>query len=536
MWRREGSFRVWALGVALCIALGSIGVLVYEAVGLERSHRAVAERVLQDYSVFAADQFSRLASERLRAVTRSILAPVACGSSSQARLRAAVEHTARAAAEASCVNPTAIDGFFELDPVSREVLFTTGSIAASVREAASSIPSEGSFAFRLLSVNDLPLVAGYWTDGIAGGEERVVGFVAPVAILRSVFDEIVKGEHLLPGSLWPPLLNREYLSIDVRDADGTSVYRSGPAVPTFAKDRPVGSAETNMQIRLAIGEAAAERLIIGGVPRSRLPVLLSLLAVSIGLIAIGTWQMHREQRLARLRVDFVRSASHELRTPLAQIRLFTDTLQLGRVRSWSEVVRSLDFVDQQTRRLAGLVENMLAFAQGRQRRRANLEPIELGAFLADTVQSFQPVASALGQELRIESCDRCVVRSDRNWLTQIVLNLLDNATKYGPAGQTITLRAESDADCVRIAVEDQGPGIPSNARKRIFAPFVRLSRENEQRTGGTGIGLAVSADLAAAMNGRIWADESAQGARFVVELPVDRMAQDQIGRMHSHVA
>jgi signal transduction histidine kinase len=275
-----------------------------------------------------------------------------------------------------------------------------------------------------------------------------------------------------------------------------------------------------MRVRVAINDTAADRLIIGGVPRSRLPALLALLAVSTSLLTIGAWQMHREQRLARMRVDFVRHASHELRTPLAQIRLFTDTLQLGRVRSWSEVVRSLAFVDQQTRRLARLVENLMAFAQRGNQRRAALEPIELGAFLEETVRAFQPIARANGQALRAEPTDRRMVAADRDWLTQIVLNLLDNATKYGPKGQTITLRVESDARRARIMVEDEGPGVPSSARKRIFAPFVRLSREQEQRTGGTGIGLAVAADLAAAMHAGIWADECADGARFVVVLPV----------------
>ena len=138
-------------------------------------------------------------------------------------------------------------------------------------------------------------------------------------------------------------------------------------------------------------------------PRSRLPLLLSLLAVAVGLLAVGTWQVQRERRIAQMQVDFVRSASHELRTPLAQIRLFTETLQLGRVRSWSEVLSSMAFVDQQSRRLSRLVENLLTFAHGGQQRRARLEPIELGAFLAETVRGFQPIVDAVGQDLRLEA-------------------------------------------------------------------------------------------------------------------------------------
>jgi signal transduction histidine kinase len=207
----------------------------------------------------------------------------------------------------------------------------------------------------------------------------------------------------------------------------------------------------------------------------------------------------------------------------------------------------MTFVDQQARRLTRLVENLLAFAQGANRRQPKPEPMDLSAFLEDTVVAFEPIAHAHGQQARLEPSERRVVAADRDWLTQIVLNLLDNAVKYGPTGQTITVRAASDARHARIIVDDEGPGVPPGARNRIFAPFVRLSREQEQRSGGTGIGLAVAADLATAMNARIWADERASGARFIVELPLAESepalrahtgsAAEPAGReTHTHVA
>ena len=93
---QQRSLRAWALGFSLVVAVGSIGVLAYQAVGLDRSHRAVAEGVLRDYSAFAADQFSRLAAERITALSKTILAPVACGASPQVRRAAAVDRTAAA--------------------------------------------------------------------------------------------------------------------------------------------------------------------------------------------------------------------------------------------------------------------------------------------------------------------------------------------------------------------------------------------------------------------------------------------------------
>jgi signal transduction histidine kinase len=517
---QQGSLRAWALGVSVFVALGCIGALTYEAVGLDRSHRAVADGVLRDYSAFAADQFSKLATERLHALTRTILEPVACGSSPQIRRSAAADRTVPApAAATSCAKPAAISGFFEVDRLTGRVVFSTGDVQGTVRRAVSRLTMEEPVGFGLVDHDGQARFVGYWNETVPSAPRRLVGFVAPAAIVHTIFDDIVLNERLLPGSLTEAAQNREYLNVDVRDASGRSIYRSGADGAAFTSERPVGSLPGNMQVRLAINETAASRLIIGGVPQSRLPLLTTLLATAVGLLAIGAWQVQRERRLARMRVDFVRSASHELRTPLAQIRLFTETLQLGRVRSWLEVVRSLAFVDQQSRRLSRLVENLLTFAHGGQQRRANLESVDLRAFVAEISTGFQPVTEALGQKLRVDAAEACLARADREWLTQIVLNVLDNATKYGPLGQTVTVIVERDDQQARIVVEDQGPGIPSADRERVFAPFVRLSRDHERRTGGTGIGLAVAAELAAAMHGQIWAAEARHGARFVIALP-----------------
>jgi signal transduction histidine kinase len=104
---------------------------------------------------------------------------------------------------------------------------------------------------------------------------------------------------------------------------------------------------------------------------------------------------------------------------------------------------------------------------------------------------------------------------------QIVLNLLENAIRYGPAGQTVTVRVERVNGGARLVVEDEGPGIPIGDRERVWAPFVRLTSQS-QGSMGTGIGLAVVRDLTTRHGGRAWierASATSAGARFVVELP-----------------
>jgi signal transduction histidine kinase len=110
---------------------------------------------------------------------------------------------------------------------------------------------------------------------------------------------------------------------------------------------------------------------------------------------------------------------------------------------------------------------------------------------------------------------------DRDAFRQILLNLLDNAVKYGPPGQVVTVRVWREDARVRLAVEDQGVGVPIADRERIWAPFVRASAVSGGHTPqtGTGIGLAVVRDLVARHGGRAWVESTDRGgARFVVEL------------------
>jgi signal transduction histidine kinase len=109
---------------------------------------------------------------------------------------------------------------------------------------------------------------------------------------------------------------------------------------------------------------------------------------------------------------------------------------------------------------------------------------------------------------------------DPDALRQILLNLLDNAAKYGPDGQTVVVGTSRDGAHVRIWVEDEGPGIPEAERARVWEPYIRLERGEEHATGGSGIGLAVVKELVELHGGRAWAEDASHGgARLVVELP-----------------
>jgi len=289
---------------------------------------------------------------------------------------------------------------------------------------------------------------------------------------------------------------------------------------------------------------AAQRIVVRQAARPGLPLLLGFLTLTAALAVVALAQLRREQELARLRADFTSSVSHELRTPLAQILLFGETLALDRVRSPDERRAAAETIVQEARRLLGLVENVLHFAQA-ERGATQLEAraIDLAPVLGSVVAAFAPLADAARVQLTTALDGDVAAVADPLALRQIVLNLLDNAVKYGPPGQTVMLGATRAGAWTRVWVEDGGPGVPESDRERIWSPFVRLGRDrNAYATGGqartgSGIGLAVVRELTTRMGGHAWVEPGARGgARFVVELPAGDFQPSAIGSRPSAVA
>jgi signal transduction histidine kinase len=277
-----------------------------------------------------------------------------------------------------------------------------------------------------------------------------------------------------------------------------------------------------VSVEVGLRPETASRLIVGGLPRSRLPIVLAVLALAAALTVAALFLIRREGELSRLRTDLVAGVSHELRTPLAQIRMFGETLLLDRVRSDAERHRSLVIIDQEARRLAHLVENLLHFSRSeRGHRWVAIRPLDLAAAVREATEAFAPLAAARNVTLRCELPESLPGSADPDAVRQVVLNLLDNAVKYGPPGTTVSIGLEASAGRVRVSVDDAGPGIPPADRERVWRRFFRLPRDRGSGAAGTGIGLSVVRELAALHGGRAWVETApAGGARFVVEWPL----------------
>jgi signal transduction histidine kinase len=352
-----------------------------------------------------------------------------------------------------------------------------------------------------------------------GFETDAKSFVGPV------FQQVLERTPLLPPSLLHGASRESILAVTAAAPRGGTVFRSVsesfPSASTVSDslDERFG----RMRLGVSLRSDIASSLVVGGLPRSRLPMLGLIFALTVGLMVAALLQLRRQQQLAQLRVDFVSGVSHELRTPLAQIRLFAELLRNGQLRSEQERERSIGIIDEEAQRLTYLVENVLAFSRSEHGRAAvAVEPVAIDKEIEAAVDAFAPLARVRRAKIRSEIERGLVARVDPRALRQIVLNLLDNAVKYGPLGQTVTVALRGTESAVLVSVEDKGPGVPRGEREHIWEPYYRLSREDDASAGGSGIGLSIVRELVVMHGGRAWVEDAPQGgARFIVEFPRD---------------
>lgn len=524
-----GSRSAFVVGLLL-LTVVLTGFLGYQAFSATRSHERVVEKTVKEQVYFATWEYTGIARRTLEGkLFKPGLEVVALAGGKYRDKPFELQAIRDLADRRAWTYAQFADAFFRLD-------MNTGQ-AVVVGEAPAGLRAwiEGSLQAHTDTVYDGYEPVMVFPPDVPGAlvyhlypEDRSEAETAYGYLIR---DEGVAGplgdafEHnaLLPESLTGEVENTDLFSVRVRDPRGRTVYASAPAYTSgFVAEDTIGRVRGDMVAEVTVKPQAATTLVIGGFPRSRLPLVLGLLALTLGLLSVAILQLRREAELARLRADFVSGVSHELRTPLAQIRMFAETLLLGRVRNEEEWERSLAIIVNESRRLTHQVDNVLLFSRSEsQAMRLNPEPTDLGDALAEVVETFTPLAEAARVSLEAQLADGVVAPVDGVALRQAVLNLLDNAVKYGPAGQTIQVGVSRlPGNVSLIWVEDQGPGVPEEDRAAIWEPYSRLARHRESAVAGSGIGLAVVRRIAVRHGGSVRVETGMEGgARFVIQLP-----------------
>jgi PAS domain S-box-containing protein len=231
-----------------------------------------------------------------------------------------------------------------------------------------------------------------------------------------------------------------------------------------------------------------------------------------------------QERVERLKRDFLATVSHELRTPITSILGALGLLRDTRLGEQPERIQELlEIADRNGNRLLLLVNDLLDLQRLEEEAMTfRMAPLRLGTFLDDTARGLAGFAELYKVRLRVEtgSPDSSLV-SDRDRLAQVLYNLLSNAVKFSPAGQEVLLAGRVEDGQVEIVVRDHGPGIPAEFRSRLFENFAQAEDPQTRRQGGSGLGLAISKKLIDGLGGTI-AIASAPGAGTTVTVRLPR--------------
>lgn len=239
---------------------------------------------------------------------------------------------------------------------------------------------------------------------------------------------------------------------------------------------------------------------------------------------VSLWLAARALRarteLAQLRGDFVSSVTHELKTPLATILSAAESLVRGRVSGPDRVADYAQLVDQEAKRLTRLVNNLLAYSRITDIHEAYaFEPLAVADLIDDVLRGFQHQVTQLSFEVSTDvAADLPPVEGDRQALSMVLDNLVDNALRYSRDRRRLTLRAHSTATQIVVQVEDHGIGIPADEVGAVIRRFVR---GRQAPSGGSGLGLSIAAQIVRDHNGTLDVrSEEGRGTTVVVRLPV----------------
>jgi signal transduction histidine kinase len=353
-------------------------------------------------------------------------------------------------------------------------------------------------------------------------------------ILAAVIPNSPRGPLLVGLRRDEQALNREVLektlggtesksTLAVLDGSGRTVFASQPlesAQPVLTV--PFGEALPAWRVALYAPAGLSPRDMV----RRQTMMFMAAFALLVVVIAAGliaTYRLvQRESEIARLKSDFVANVSHDLKTPLSLIRMFAETLEMGRVPDESRRREYYAVLTRESERLSRLIDNVLDFSRiesGRQRYDITPGPVE--PVIHEVLDSFRHPLHQQGFRLDVSIApDLPDVPLDGEAVKQALANLLDNAMKYSADRRHIVVAARPERDGVAVEVADEGIGIPVPERERIFEKFYRIGRSETQGRRGSGVGLALVKHIVEAHHGRVTVDgPPGGGSRFTLHFP-----------------
>jgi signal transduction histidine kinase len=319
----------------------------------------------------------------------------------------------------------------------------------------------------------------------------------------------------------------------VADADGNVVYETAPT--------PDGNFEMSWLMEspsfegLTLSLRYRDRSIEQEVRRWELGTLALIGFIDL-MLAAGLYlvfnNVRREMNLSRQKSDFVANVSHELKTPLALVRLYAETLELGRVPTEEKKHQYYRVILQESQRLTQLINNILDFSRieaGRKEYR--FARTDVAAVVHEVVDAYRFHIEQQGFTLDVQVADDLPpVEADKEAISQALLNLMNNAVKYSREDKSIRLQVRGDGDRVLVSVADQGIGVAKGEQGKIFEKFYRAEDSLVHETKGSGLGLPLVRHIMDAHGGKVEVESTpGRGSTFTLVLPIRSRAEEAGG-------
>jgi signal transduction histidine kinase len=359
------------------------------------------------------------------------------------------------------------------------------------------------------------------------------------------FDEDYLRKNLLPSMMKSVLSSKSI--VPTEDANPVMMIRpskdANPWVTSGEWDGAKPEAERNLEyvfpgLTLAIKYQGMTVADIGTrFLRYNYIVLAALSLFMVAGIFLTYRNVSREMNLARQKSDFVANVSHELRTPLALIRLYAETLELGRLTAKEKYQEYFRIIREESERLTALINNILDFSRiDAGRKEYEFQETNLGELVHSTLDSyrFQIQQNGFGFEEYI-SPDIPSVKVDREAIARSLLNLVNNALKYSKDNKYIAVKLYRTNGSVKLEVQDRGIGIPANEQEKIFEKFYRCGDPLVHNVKGSGLGLSLVRHIVRAHGGDVLVESAPdKGSKFTIALPL--VLASQTGNSESAVA
>lgn len=254
--------------------------------------------------------------------------------------------------------------------------------------------------------------------------------------------------------------------------------------------------------------------------------VLSLLL--IGGLFFTYRSVSKEMEVAKLKSDFVSNVSHELRTPLSLIRLYAETLELGRIKTQEKIDEYYSIIRKESERLTALINNILDFSRIEAgRKEYEFRETDIAELVRNTLDSYRDQIAQQGFafEQKIDP-DVPPVQVDREAIARSLVNLVNNALKYSANDKFLGVKLYRDNGSVKLEVADRGIGIARNEQAKIFEKFYRVGDPLVHNTKGSGLGLSLVRHIAQAHGGEVQVESTpGKGSKFTLSLPVNGAVQ-----------